>query len=272
MDQRKIKKLKEYFDKQKDVLMVFVFGSFAKGREMKESDFDIGVYFKSKQENFEKEDRIWSDLSKIIDDKEVHVVCLNEAPAILISDIFKSGTPLVIKDKKLYWELYLEKSTEAEDFVKFAEDYYKIAGEAKSLAIEQKAKLLQRKRFLDERFKEIEYFKKFTFQDYQSDVHKRRDIEKWVQDIINVNIDIAKIILASEKRDMPKSYEYALRDFAILVGFDLKKAEKFSKFANLRNILAHEYLDILYKRIQNFIKESSLFYKKILSFLEKYLK
>ena len=93
-----------------------------------------------------------------------------------------------------------------------------------------------------------------------------------MQDIINVNIDLAKIILASEKKDMPKSYEAALFNFAFLAGSNKEQSEKFAKFANLRNILAHEYLDILYKKIQDFIKELPIFHKKIINFLDKYLK
>jgi len=44
-------------------------------------------------------------------------------------------------------------------------------------------------------------------------------------------------------------------------------ADKFSEFADLRNVVAHEYLDIRWKRIQEFIKGAEelypLFIKKI---------
>lgn len=272
MKQKEIRKLKEYFKKRNDVVMAFVFGSFTKGHQMKESDFDIAIYFNSEQEDFEKEDEIWSGTNKIIEDKEVHLVCLNNAPATLVSDVFKTGIPLIIKDKKLYWELYLQKSTEAEDFVKFAEDYYRIAQKAKSLTLEQRTKLLERFQFLKIEMQEIEDFQKITFKEYEKNKNRRRNIERWTENILNATIDIAKIILASEKKEMPKSYEAALFDFALLAGFDKEQSEKFSRFAGLRNILAHEYLDILYKKIKNFIKESSPLYKKIFNFLEKYLK
>lgn len=271
MKKDKIKKLKEYFKKREDVLMAFVFGSFAKGRQMKESDFDIAVYFESKPENFEKEDEIWSDINKIIKDKEVHVVCLNEAPATLISEVLKTGIPLAIKNQKLYWELYLEKSSEAEDFTRFAEEYFEISQKAKSLTSEQKTKILERRRFLNDRLNEIKYFKNFSFEDYQKDIHKKRDVEKWAQDIVNVNIDIAKIILASEKKDMPKGYQEALFYFGFLAGLTEEESKKYSKFANLRNILAHEYLDILFKRIQDLIQNFPPLYERISVFLDKYL-
>ena len=67
------------------------------------------------------------------------------------------------------------------------------------------------------------------------------------------------------------SYEEALRDFAMSAGLTDDEAKKFAAFAGIRNILAHEYLEVLYGRIQNFIKESPLLYKKILHFLNDYL-
>src|SRR3989338_11444362 len=131
---KKIALLKKYFEKEKDVVLAFLFGSFAKGREMAESDVDVAVYLKNPSSK--KEDEIWSDVSKIIKDREIQLVCLNEAPAILVSDNFKTGIPLKIGDEKLYWELYLKKSTEAEDFCEFLEDFLKIKHQAKSLSKE----------------------------------------------------------------------------------------------------------------------------------------
>lgn len=77
--------------------------------------------------------------------------------------------------------------------------------------------------------------------------------------------------MASEEKLMPKGYKEALRDFGFLIDFNEEEAKKFSDFAELRNILAHEYLDILYKRIQNFVKEFPPFYQRMSEFLEKYL-
>lgn len=70
---------------------------------------------------------------------------------------------------------------------------------------------------------------------------------------------------------MPRTYEQALFDFVFLIGIGEKEAKKFSHFSTLRNILAHEYLDILYHRIQDFISRSPDFYTRIFAFLEKYL-
>jgi len=92
--------LKKYFEKEPSVLLAFLFGSFAKGVEMKESDFDVAVYFKNyhplssplaqlkkPKAIRELERKIWFKITQLIH-KEVDLVCLNEAPASLISDIF----------------------------------------------------------------------------------------------------------------------------------------------------------------------------------------
>lgn len=263
---KKIRLLKEYFRKNKDILLAFLFGSFAKGLVTKESDFDIAVYLRDPK----KEDEIWLEVSKIIQ-KEVDLVCLNEAPASLVSNVFKTGIPLAIKDRKLYWELYLQKSSEAEDFLYFLRDFWRIKQKAKSLNREEQGRLLIRVDYLKEELKELDRFKSLSWENYLKDRDKRKLIERWTENILNATIDIAKMILASEKKAMPKSYEEALFDFAIFIGFDLQGAEKFAKFANLRNLLAHEYLDILYQKIQFFLKEAPDFYQKILSFLDSYL-
>ena len=267
----KIKLVRNYFRQKPEVLMSFIFGSYAAGRETSGSDFDIAVYFRdSEKTDYSNEDQIRLEVTEILH-QDIDLVCLNGAPASLVSDVIKTGIPLFIRDRKLYWTLYLKVSLEAEDFLGFARDYMKIYQNAKSLVPEQKTRLLARLQFLEDEFREIGEFEKLTFKEYQDDKIQRRNIERWTENIINASIDIAKIILASEKKKMPGSYEEALRDFAMSAGLADDEARKFAAFAGIRNILAHEYLEILYGRIQNFIKESPLLYKKILHFLDNYL-
>jgi len=263
---KKIKLLKEYLEKTSEVLLAFVFGSWTIGRTMEESDFDLGVYLKDVQ----AEDEVGSQATKILDEN-VDLVVLNEAPASLVSNIFKTGIPLTIKDRKLYLELYLQASSEAEDFLYFLEDFWAIAKRSKSLIPEDRELLLEKIHFLRAELKEIEEFKKLTFQEYSKNKVKRRNIERWVETILNATIDIAKLILASEGGRMPRSYEEALLGFVTFIGFEFEEAKKFSKFAGIRNILAHEYLDILYSRIQKFLEQAPESYERIMVFLETYL-
>ena len=273
-----IESLKEYFIKRKEVLMAFVFGSYAEGRQMAESDFDVAVYFTPKNGEgpesdiyYENESDVYSDISGIIH-KDIDLVCLNYAPASLVSRVIKTGIPLVIKDGRLHLETYLRASAETEDFLEFSEDFYRIYKKARSLTAEQKERLLVRLQFLDSEIKDAASCQMVTFDDYQKDKMKRRGIERWVENIINATIDIAKITLASEKKLMPRTYEEALFNFGFLAGLSETEARRMSKLANLRNILAHEYLEILYGRLEKFIQEALPLYPKIIGFLENFVK
>ena len=284
LETKKIGALKKYFKKEPSMILAFLFGSFTKGFQMKESDFDVAVYLKNysptpgplcelkKPERIRNiERKIWFDLTQLIQ-KEIDLVCLNEAPASLISNIFKTGVPLKIEDKKLYWELYLSKSLESEDFLNFVEDFREIKKKTKSLIPGQKERLEIRFDYLNDEMKKLERFKKLKLDDYLTNWDERKIVERWTESIINALIDIAKIVLASEKKEIPKSYGDALFYFGFMLSLGEEDSEKLSEFAALRNIMAHEYLEILYGRIQNFIKEFPRFYKKISNFLEKYLK
>jgi uncharacterized protein YutE (UPF0331/DUF86 family)/predicted nucleotidyltransferase len=262
----KIEKLKRYFEEKENVLLAFIFGSSARGVEGEDSDLDIGVYLK----NTTEEDEIWREISKIVE-REIDLVVLNDAPATLVSNAFKTGIPFVIKDRKLYWNLYLAKSLEAEDFLEFAESYWRIYSRSASLIPEDKVRLLERIQFLESEYQEMGEFNALTFEEYRQDKAKRRNIERWTENVINATIDIAKIVLAAEMREMPRTYEQALSDFGIFIGFEVKEAGELSTFARLRNILAHEYLDVTYERIRKFIIASPPLYEKMFKFLSKYI-
>jgi uncharacterized protein YutE (UPF0331/DUF86 family)/predicted nucleotidyltransferase len=262
----KIEKLKRYFEEKENVLLAFIFGSSARGVEGEDSDLDIGVYLKNRTE----EDEIWREISKIVE-REVDLVVLNDAPATLVSNAFKTGIPFVIKDRKLYWNLYLAKSLEAEDFLEFAESYWRIYSRSASLIPEDKVRLLERIQFLESEYQEMGEFNALTFEEYRQDKAKRRNIERWTENVINATIDIAKIVLAAEKREMPRTYEQALSDFGIFIELEVKEAGELSTFARLRNILAHEYLDVTYERIKKFIVASPSIYEKMFKFLSKYI-
>ena len=264
MEIQAMNSVKDYLTKESNVILAFWYGSGAKGVQTDESDIDLAVYLKDENQ----EDQIWRQLTNILEDN-VDLVSLNRAPATLISAVFKTGVPLVIKDRGLYWKLYLEKTMEAEDFADFAESYRRIYERSRSLTPEDKTRLSERITFLQGEIAELDRFVNLTIPEYENNKTLRREVERWTENIINALIDVSKIILAAEKYEMPKTYEEALRKFAAVAGLDEKEAEKISSFARLRNILAHEYLDILYQKIAIFLKELPPLYSKIHSFLEK---
>jgi len=137
-DEEKIKALKNYFGREKEVVLAFVFGSRAKGYSREKSDWDIGIYFKPKSKEIEwekedlypQEDRIWQEVEKIVG-QEVDLVVLNRVPCMLVFSILGNGIPLVIKDRGLFLDLLEKTSYEAIDFRDFIYDFWKIKQKAK---------------------------------------------------------------------------------------------------------------------------------------------
>lgn len=275
---KEIKLLKDYFHKLQDVILAFLFGSRAKGIFSKISDWDIGVYFKPKKDleleverKYPKEDKIYSDLVKILRTDNLDFVVLNRAHPELVFSILNSGKPLVIKDRKLYLELLCRTHYEAVDFREFVFEYWKISQRAKSLSREDKFQIIKRLDFLEKEWEDIEKFKKLSWQEYKEDRNKRRNLERWIENLVIVSLDIAKIILASFNESIPDSYKDTLKIFCAKY-FDEKFAEEFSKFAQVRNIVVHEYLDIKWKKIKNFVKKAEKLYPPFIKKIKKILK
>lgn len=100
-------RLRRYFANRADpsVISVYLFGSFAEGRDHQDSDIDIGVLLDrtlcpSRRERFDR--RIWltSELISVLACNEVDVVILNDAPPLLSRKIVTRGQPAFIGDSQ----------------------------------------------------------------------------------------------------------------------------------------------------------------------------
>jgi len=215
--EEKMGTLKDYFSKETSVVMAYVFGSYAKERVMSESDFDIAVYFRpegreieyEKDGEYPDEDRVWDDVRKIVGVNTDFVV-MNRCPSTLALDILESGKKIIVKDDSLRLEFYLITSSVAEDFMEFASDFHAIRQRSASLSKVDKHNLMRRKVFLENEIKDIDHFKDLDFNTYKTDKNKRRIVERWIEVIVTASIDIAKIVLASEKKDIPRTYNDTL--------------------------------------------------------------
>lgn len=271
--------LKNYFEKRNDVLMAYLFGSHEKGRATSESDVDIGIYYQPKGRRIEWEetieysetDKIWSDVEKIVGDK-TDLVVMNQAPATLVYDILQNGRVIVNKDQNYYWRLYLSISDAAEYFRDFVADYWLIKERSKSLSDLDKTRLIKAVDFLEAEVKEFASFKKIDQFEYEKNAVIKRNLERWAENLVNSSIDIAKILLASESKKIPDTYRKILEDLAFLDGFERNDAQKLASFAKLRNILAHEYLDIRFSEISKLIKEGKGVYEGLIAYTKGKIK
>jgi len=113
--------LKEYFEKREDIAFALLFGSAARGKVRKEGDMDVAVYFWPDKdiewEDFDKiykgENSIGLDLERLLK-KEVDLVVLNRARAVLADEIVRKGKPIIIKDTGIFMDFLCIVSDEAE--------------------------------------------------------------------------------------------------------------------------------------------------------------
>lgn len=118
-----ILKLKNIFDKYPWLLLAFLFGSYAKGRAISESDIDLAIWPKKgyKMANF---NRLWSDVEKTVG-KSVDLVRLDKASPTVAWSAMR-GIPLLIKDYKFFIHNLLSISSEAEDIQDFNLGLFKL--------------------------------------------------------------------------------------------------------------------------------------------------
>ena len=125
--------------------------------------------------------------------------------------------------------------------------------------------------FLEDELKDHEIFKNLSWEDYNQYRSKRREVERWAENIINSSIDVSKIILASEGLPLADTYKDIVSSLSLVSGFDKEAMEKLSGYVKLRNIITHEYLDLRWSSIKKFISEATPFYNELVSDVKKYL-
>lgn len=266
-----IEQLREYFENRDDTLMAFLFGSQTKETHSKISDWDIACYFTplsntiewEKDRSYPEESKIWNDLTKILETDNVDFIVLNRVPANIAASAIK-GIPIVIKDRGLYLEFMLIITREADDYRQTAREYTEVYWRSSSLSEEDRDVINRRLIFLDSELKDADKFQELTQFEYEKDSTRRRDVERWIENLMNAAIDVSKTILACENRPIPSNYREILRGISLLPYFPGDLGEQLSNWSELRNILAHEYLDIRWKRIEDFIRKSEPYLRKFI--------
>ena len=123
-----------------------------------------------------------------------------------------------------------------------------------------KFRLIKHMSFLENELKDYETFKLLSWKEYNEDRNKRRNVERWVENIINSSIDIAKIILMSEGLTIPDTYKEIVTSISSISDFDEEIMARLSRWVRLRNIISHEYIDIRWSSVRKFIDEACILY------------
>lgn len=117
----------------------------------------------------------------------------------------------------------------------------------------QKINIAKRIDFIELELKDLEEYVGLDFDTYSKNRKVRRDVERISENIANAVIDIGKIIIVGEEIELPETYRDIFKKLVQIQFIDGELSEKLSDLVRLRNILAHQYLDIKWNLINDFL-------------------
>lgn len=96
-----IQEISAFFENRPEVAAVYLFGSYASGRQLIESDIDIGILFDEQVDTpyTDSIDQYIAALSRICR-KDIHPVVMNTAGEMLAGQILEKGRCIHEKDHK----------------------------------------------------------------------------------------------------------------------------------------------------------------------------
>ncbi len=136
---------------------------------------------------------------------------------------------------------------------------------------EIKQKLLKHINFLENELGYYPKFRQLTELIFREDDDKRRSVERWVENIVNSLVDVSKNILTLENIRLPDTYKDIVLSISIVKELNIDNAESLARWVRLRNIVAHEYLDIRWSSINKFVSETEPLFKDFLEKVKDYL-
>ena len=94
--------IKSYFEIEKDLVAVYLFGSYASGKARSYSDINLTILFDSRNRAAinRRLDRYLTDLARILR-KDIHLTAMDFAGEELLKQIFKKGKCIIVNDTKI---------------------------------------------------------------------------------------------------------------------------------------------------------------------------
>lgn len=239
------------------LLFGFLFGSAAAGRLRSDSDLDVALYQASMgmlEIETERELAQEADIQIALEratQRNVELLNLNRAPATVCAAALVTGHPVLMRDAALHSRYFLAVTAAASAFLRTENEFRAIRDRSQSLTAADRSRLRRILDFIETELEDREQFRGVTLERYRTDRNLRRNLDRWVEMLINAALDVGKIVLASERRPVPYTYGQILAELESVESFsDL--AGQLRPLAALRNVLAHEYLELRYGRIAHF--------------------
>lgn len=139
------------------------------------------------------------------------------------------------------------------------------------LSSEQREIIVRRLDFLRLEVSDIPCFVGMTQAEYLENRDRRRSLERLAENVVNCSIDVAKILLSSRDLPIPDTYRDVVLQMGIAGFVDTAVAERLAEMTRLRNILAHQYLDIRWAGLCSFIEDAPMVMKEFTQSLERLL-
>ena len=93
--------IKSFFENEKDIVAVYLFGSYASGKVRPCSDIDLAILFDSRNRVAinRRLDKYLIDLSRILR-KDTHLTAMDFSSEGLLEQVFKKGKCIIVHDIK----------------------------------------------------------------------------------------------------------------------------------------------------------------------------
>lgn len=245
-----------------EIAFAVLFGSGVTGRLRTDSDIDVAIYLDADgalEIEVEREVPNEADVQIALEravDRNVDLLILNRAPATVCSAALLTGRPFLLRRGPLYSRYFLAVTNVAIDFLTTEAEFREIAARSNSLSDIDRERLRRILDYIHDELADRREFQEVGLSRYRSDRDLRRNLDRWVEMLINATIDIAKIVLSSEHRPVPRTYGQILEDLESTDPFTAL-AGRLKPLAPLRNTMAHEYLDLRFGRVKRFVDEGA---------------
>jgi len=266
--------LPDYLEKDKDIYLTYLFGSFASGKVRKLSDVDIAVLLKEGIEPLEKQLNLLAEITFILKTDEVDLVILNRAPISLQYTIISEGKLLVNREDKLrrdYEEKvsqdYLDSEYMRTEHQKYL--FQRIKGESSMI---DKNVIARRLAQLEKNIRKLRKIASTHYEEFVWDEDTLSIAERNLQVAIQICLDIGNHIISALGLREPESYGDIFTILSEAGILPKEFTEKIRGMAGLRNILVHEYLIIepaqIYKHLQR-VNDFQEYARYIVEYMEK---
>ena len=121
----------------------------------------------------------------------------------------------------------------------------------------QKGSLVSRLSFLESELRELAGHQGLEWQSYLEDKPLRRNIERMIENIVNALVDVGKIILSDKTAgEIPATYGEVILKLSEFKIIDFDLAQCLAEHVKLRNYLAHQYLDLRWDKVKQFLQQA----------------